>query len=341
MKNRNSEPVTQSKRKKEKPITPRKRIKYHRIYKQLYKEPPAILASITKETGIAKSTAARYLQEMYEGSILKGPMLFIKHAQNFHEYVYVLNINDCDSVYKKIGGFPYVTSVSLDSGAWNLLLTTEKQMDFSLLNGFDKCIFQGIKGKTILSEVVTLSWDESLRTIKDSLFQPEQKTTLYEETLENPWEEWEWKLYYEFKDNIRKSASPIYGNCGIRHWRYAKWWSTIHEFCSMYPAFYPYGMDSYFGFDFLFDSEYHEQLAGILGLLPATCEFFSVGRYLYARLFILNINEKNSLFDLIFQLKHKGFFTDFYQAMLISTANYNQYLPHHPHSPPGENSGRS
>ena len=84
--------------------------------------------NICEETGMARSTVGRYLQEMYEKSMLKGPMLSVKPAQNFHEYVYLLSTNDYNLVYKGLGKFPHVTSVTLSSGFWNLLLTTDRQV---------------------------------------------------------------------------------------------------------------------------------------------------------------------------------------------------------------------
>ena len=118
---------------------------------------------------------------MYKKSIQRGPILSVKPAQNFHEHVYLLSVNDYNLIYKELGKFPHVISVTLSSGFWNLLLTTDRQIDFSVLKGFDKCIFHGIKGETILSKVTSLNWNKSLKIIKKSLFQPENKTTLYEE----------------------------------------------------------------------------------------------------------------------------------------------------------------
>ncbi len=113
----------------------------------------------------------------------------------------------------------------------------------------------------------------------------------------------------------------ILKECHIRYERYRKWFSHLPEFANMYTAFYPWGLEKYFMFDFLFKSEYQKQLADILGMLPSTSIFFSVDQYLLARLALLNKKEKDDLFSLILHLGEKGYFTDLYQAAVVSTSN--------------------
>lgn len=114
---------------------------------------------------------------------------------------------------------------------------------------------------------------------------------------------------------------PILKECRIRYERYQKWFSSLEEFAYLYTAFYPQGIDNYFMFDFLFQSQYQKQLATILGMLPSTSIFFSVGDYLLARLALLNKKEKDDLFSLIFHLGEQGYFADFYPATVVSTSS--------------------
>ncbi len=61
--------------------------RYYLVYEEVHKNPFVPIYQITKRTGIARSTVSRYLEEMYERSILKGPLLFLNPAENYHEYV--------------------------------------------------------------------------------------------------------------------------------------------------------------------------------------------------------------------------------------------------------------
>ncbi|MBU7009911.1 MAG: hypothetical protein HXS46_04430 [Theionarchaea archaeon] len=293
--------------------------KYRKIYEQIFENPSIPLYQITKSTGISRSTVSRYLIEMYDLAIMKGPMIFVKPAKNYHQYASFLIFEDPLTTYQSLKAFPYLVSRSLVSGTWNLLLICEKLMDFSVLKGFRRCILQGVRGVTHLSKVTTLDWDTAVKRMYKALSPPTATSFLYEEASPLTWEKEEWALYHKFKYNIRIQAMPVLKECNIRYERYQKWGLKLLEAALIQPAFYPAGLPQYFMFDFLFESEYQEQLADILGMLPSTAFFFSVGRYLLARLSLLNKREKDDLFSLIFRMRKEGYFTDFYQTMAIST----------------------
>ena len=255
---------------------------------------------------------SRYLQQMYESSILKGPLIFLKPAQNYHEYVYFLTFENPLFVYQCLKGFPHIVSQSLTSGRWNLLLICDRPLDFSVLKGFKQCLLKGVKGTTYLSKVTTLDGDESIKKMQSMIQSPEEKTSLFEEIPMLPWKPKEWTLYDRLKYNVRIEKKNILKQSKIRYELSYKWISELSQFASIQPAIYPYGTENYLFFDFLFRSEHHKQLTDILGQLPSTSLFFSVGEYLFARLSVLDQLERKLLLPIILQLQKKGF-------LLIST----------------------
>ena len=294
--------------------------KYHKIYGQIYEDPSIPLYQIMKNTGISRSTVSRYLIEMYDLSIIKGPLIFVKPAQNYHQYVTFLKFEHPLLAYQGFKGFPSLLSRSLAVGGWNIMLVCEKIMNFSSLKGFRECILQGAKGVTYLPKVTSFDWKTALEKMYSSLSPPREKSSLYHEIPCNHWEKKEWILATEFKHNIRTLAMPILKENNIRFERYQKWFSCLPEYAHIYTAFYPYGLEQYFVFDFLFRTEYQKQLADILGMLPSTSLFFSVGSYLMARLSLLSKNEKDELFSFIYNLGEEGYFSDFHHASVVSTS---------------------
>jgi len=295
-------------------------LKYYKIYEQIYENPSIQLYQITKRTGISRSTVSRYLMEMYENAILKGPMAFLKPSSTDQRYASFCVFDDPLSVYQGLSGFPRVVSRTLCSGRWNVTIICESLLNFSVLKGFRQCVVQGAKGMTHLPKVPFLDWDAALDTIYGTVSTPQVQSTLYEKIPTIPWKPDEWILYHRFKYNTRMQAVSILKACNIRYEQYQRWNRQLPTYTSIRSAFYPHGIDRYFFLDFLFESQYHRQLASILGSLPATSIFFSVDRYLLGRIPILNKKEKDDLFTLIFHLGEKGYFSNFYQSMVISTS---------------------
>jgi hypothetical protein len=282
--------------------------KFLEIYQRVYEEPFLPRYRIGEKTGIARSSVSRYFVEMYEHSILHGPYICLKPAANHHQYVSLLKFCDPFNTYRQFKGFPGVISRRLSCGSWNLSLICENMMDFSQLKGYQQTVYQGVKGTTLLSRLAFINWDQAVEEIS-RVSSPEKKTRLYKEVGDLPWGDKEWTLFNYFKYNARKKSRYILGTSKIHYSHYLKWMKHLHEFAEIYPAFYPYGSDNYFVLDFLFTSAYHEQLAEVLGMLPSTSIFFSMGKYLFARLSVLDNKQKDELLYLIGGLKQKGYYT--------------------------------
>ena len=310
---------TESDKVKKMRTTERRLQKYHTIYEQLYENPSATQSSIAQNTATARSTVSRCLAEMYEHSILKGPMLFVNPAQNYHEYATFLEFEQPFLTYECFKEFSHVISGTLNCGKWNTTVISEKPINFSRLQGFRTCLLHNVKGATSLSKVEILDWNQSMEKIQDILQPPREKTTLYREISHNPWNKKEWTLFDAFKHNTRVKVLSIVREHNVRYGTVEKWFSHLHQFANVQPAFYPHGLNNYSVSDFLFQSDYQKQLKAILGLLPSTGVFFPVGEYLFSRLFTLSKKEETDLFSLIHQLEEKGYFTKFHFAKALFT----------------------
>jgi hypothetical protein len=298
-------------------ITKKRLGDYYKIYEEIYKEPIEPVQKIAQHTGMPRNTVSQYLTEMYESSILRGPAIFLKPAKNYYQYVYFLAVKDPLSAYERFAGSHNVVSVSIECGQWNSLVISEKVVDFSGLKGSEKCILQGRKGVSSLSKVDSLDWDQSLESIHSVLSPPGKKFILYEEIPAIEWNATEWTLYDKFKHNVRTEVEPILKECEISYDQYQKWLTELSEVALVQPAFYPAGLDNYSLVDFLFKSEYEEQLATVLGMLPSTSVFFCVDDYLFAR---LSIPKEKNLISLTSELKEKGYFTEYHLSTAVLTS---------------------
>jgi hypothetical protein len=291
---------------------------YYAIYEQVYENPGIPLYEIAQHTKIPQSSVSRYLAEMYASSVLKGPMIFLNPAHNYWNYAHFLTFEHPLMVYRRIKGFPYMISRNLSSGAWNLLLVCERQVNFSQFRGFTSSFFRSIKGVTHIPKVRFLDWDQSMNHMHQLLSCPKEKSTLYREGPPICWNKKEWTLYQTLKWNTRVHKVPVLKECNIRYEHYKTWVTQLPCHANISTAFYPHGADHYFLVDFLFHTHYHTQLADILGMLPATSIFFSVGNHLFARVSFLNKRQEQDLFTFIYQLGDHGFYTHFHSAAVVS-----------------------
>ncbi len=293
----------------------KKRLKnYFKIYGEIYENPSISWSQIRENTGISRSSVYRYLKEMYSNSIMQGPSIFVKPAENYLLCASFCVFRNPCKTYKRLGELPNILFRSLNCGEWNITLTSDRALNFSVLKNFRTCIFQDAKSVTYLPRVTSLNWNQSMERIYTELSPPKEKTSLYEEMPPIPWGVKEWKLFHAFKKNTRVQTLKVVKKCHLRYETFQKWFSELPQVAHIYPAFYPEGIYNYFSSDFLFQSDYHHQLSTILGLLPSTSIFFSVGDYLFARLFVLNKKEEEDLFSLIFMLKEKSYITGFHFA---------------------------
>ncbi|MGD2249603.1 MAG: winged helix-turn-helix domain-containing protein [Candidatus Methanofastidiosia archaeon] len=293
--------------------------KFHRIYLHIREDPYIAIYDAAKKEHMSRTTVSRYLQEMYNLSILAGPGIFVNPAKNYHQYVYFLQFEDPLSIYTHSEELSFMLFRSVEFGDWNSLIITDKMMDFSSLKGFKRSFFQGSKGLTHFSAVVSLDWDACLQAMYDAAAPPRKKSSLYQEIPKNPWDTKEWILYQGFKKNIRITKKYALQKFKIRYPFYQDWMRTLSQYAEIQTAFYPQQLDHFFAVDFLFESEYHTQLKDILGMLPSTSIFFSVGTHLLARLFYSSKKEKEELLTFILWLRKKGYYTNVYNAAVISS----------------------
>jgi hypothetical protein len=284
-----------------------KKGKVYTLYQLIYEDPLISCASLAEKMGMTKRKVQKYLKEMYQKSIVKGPRLSVKPAQNYHEYAYFVNVDNPLNVYKGLKGIVYG---NISCGSWNLLIITDRKIDISSLPGFKECILEGRKSATHASKVVVQDFEESLKRIEAYKLREEAhelEKTLYEEISLNTWDTEEWTLYRTFKDNIRADTTQKLRECSVSHVKYKTWISSLDQFALIQLSFYPEGLENYHSVDFLFESVYHQHIKDILGLLPSTSLSFSVNDSIFVRLFFLSKIQETSVLALIDEMNYRSY----------------------------------
>jgi hypothetical protein len=292
---------------------------YHRIYDQLYENPFVPVEDIALTLEMSEADVNTYLDGMYQSTILLGPVISLKPASDYHVYCYFFKTNDPKNLQRSFQ--ESVVSTSRGSGNWNVMVITDKEMDF--IAGTGDCIHSGKKGGTFISKVTQLDWDHSLKDISSRIHPPDAKSIAYEEAPPLNWGEKEWMLYHAFRLNVRQDPGPILTKLKIDFEIYQNWLSSLPMAAYTQPAFNPHGFSKCGMFDFLLKSEYQKQIITILGLLPCSCAFFSAGDFLLVRFFLTWPGEAKKVDIILWYLEKYGYCTDWLRSFVLSTSPRN------------------
>ncbi|MGD2251197.1 MAG: hypothetical protein PVF58_22595 [Candidatus Methanofastidiosia archaeon] len=289
-----------------------KLVQYHAIYCELFKDPFMSLPEIAENTTISEDVVSHLLNDMYSDLILKGPMVFLKPAENYPLYATFLTVKDPYTVFEGFKG-SHILATAMGHGDWNVMVISKTKIDLTKISGLKKCVYQGKKGVTFFSRVTLLEWEQRITTIQKEMRTPDKKTSVLETIPVIPWGNKEWELFERFKFNVR-----ITSDTKDVPETYTEWISQLPEYAVIQPGFFPEGVYKYDICDYLFRSQYQKQLVDILGMLPSTSVFFSTGEYVMARLFFLCDYAENVV-DIVSQLGEFNYFTEVLMTLTLHT----------------------
>lgn len=302
----------------------KKRKDYYRIYEQIFGNPTISIYGLAQNTGLARNTVAEYLQEMYSQEILIGPYLKMNPARNYKEYVYLMDFENPLSTFQGLKEFPHILHCSLSFGDWNIMVTTDRNLDFSKLVGFQSIVFWGVKGFTHTPKAEYTTWGESFKKIHEKIkeFTPIQRE-IRERTLTYlHWGNDEWKLYHAFKSNLRQKITPTLRRIKLRYENYSKWMKTLDTHCTIQAEFYPEGYKTYMGYCFLFSCGDRSAVRSLFSLFPTSSVITEVGDHLLVFTQVPFSDNTGSLFCATYDMKTVRMIRKFSQALILSYHDY-------------------
>jgi len=298
----------------------KRRKSYHKIYEQIYQDPRISTIDITQNTGISRNTVRRYLQEMYSQGILIGPYLRMNPAQNYREYVYLMNFSDPFFAFKGLKGFPHVLCCAVTFGDWNIMVVTNRLLDLSQLLGFQSMGTRGVKGISNTPKVEYISWDLCFAKIDEKIkeFTPAQRE--FKPTLPNlTWGNDEWKLYHAFKSNMRQKITPTLRKINVRYETYREWINTLDTHCTIHTEFYPEGYKTYLNCCFLFSSNHKSAIQSLFSFFPTSSVITEVDDQLLIFTHLPFPHIARRVFCTIYDLKTAEMIKKYKQAVALSS----------------------
>ena len=292
---------------------------YFEIYEQIYGDPCIPICKIRDNVPVVRNTVSDYLSYMYQYKILRGPYLFMAPAQDYTEYVYLLNFENPHKVAKGLKELSPGMSTGVTFGIWNTLVISNILLNFQTIDGFKNIYFSGEKGIVTTPKVVHRQWENSFKDIDERMDQFTEETFSKENQVHPlPWGPDEWNLFYAFKDNVRKKKTVTLKEIGVRYDVFMPWRKTLEQYCSVHTEFYPEGYNRYMHYLFLFSTEYKEFITLLFSLFPTTSTIMPVGDRLLVKVNIHAIDMEYRLFETIQELERRRIIEGYSCVTLLS-----------------------
>ncbi|MBU7027369.1 MAG: winged helix-turn-helix transcriptional regulator [Theionarchaea archaeon] len=296
-----------------------KRMKsYYRVFEQIYECPVMSYYDISVNTGLSRNSVSKYVKEMYDEGIIKGPQIRMKLAVQYKEYVYLMNFSDPQKAFHGLKGFPHVMYHAVTFGDWNTMVVTNSLLDFKKLVGFEGMVNRGVRYCSYTPKVECISWDESFEKVYEQLdrFTPLREEYRNRRVTDLYWGEDEWKLFYAF-NSLRKKVTPALREIKVTYETYTKWMKTLEDYCTIHTGFYPGGYENYSCHCFLFFTDYEESVKSLFSLFPTTSFIMELDKQLLVFTYVTSPKVKRNLFCLLYDMETKKMIKGFRQAMVL------------------------
>ncbi len=297
-----------------------RREKYYRIYDALYAEPFAHVSDLSKKTKIPRNTVTKYLRDMYEKAIMRGPHLSLNPASNYEEYIYLLNFSDPFLVVRWLNEVPHILQTAASFGEWNTLITADTLLDVSLLSGFRQVVYQGSKGFSFTPKAVHTSWDDAFaRICEENQLLPEKEP---KKKILLDWKEPHWRLFHTFKYDTRGKVTSTLKKARVTYETYKEWMKTLGSHCTIHTGFYPEGYFTCMTHCFLFLTDYRESVKFLFSLFPSTPFMVEMGEDLLVCASVpydVNCN----VMCMVYDMRRRGIINDFKSAVLLTQGGHD------------------
>jgi DNA-binding Lrp family transcriptional regulator len=284
--------------------------KFFPVAEKISEDPFLTIHAMSSQIQMSRSTISRRLKKMYADRIIIGPQLSVRPHRNYIPYIYLLQVSNPLCISGELKALSSVKNHAVAMGEWNACILTDRMMDFSALDGFQRVVFSGKRYDVYSPRIRYTTWEQSWREIKQKL---EHCTPTSESTNgilpELPWGEQEWQLYRALRLNARQDILPLLRKHHIRYETFQRWRKTLVNHCTVHTGFYPGGLDRYMDLCILFRTKYAQTVKELFSLFPATPFLADLDDHILVLVRITS-DMMSDVGSLIYGMKEKGIVED-------------------------------
>ena len=247
----------------------------------------AVLLGISGR-GKTFATASKYLHRMYKYQISLKPALIFRSYENIYITTYFLKVKSKDTyseTYQNLKEDLAVSKVFFLSGAYDFLIT-------SLQDNLDlRTHGVTVAKKSIMYNphfTVPTGWKKEMKDALNLFSNPNLEEGVFQRELRDflPWRDIHWDIFYEMKDDARKSFKEVGESIGVTFDTVKKhFYESVLPCCDVAHYFFPKGYDNYYQSLILLRSHYEKDLIKALSALPCTSYVYPLEEELLLSIF--------------------------------------------------------
>ncbi len=289
----------------------------HRIYLTFLYNPRLYYDEGAKKCGTVRNTFTKYWKEGLDELIYFPPQIRLKMYRTRKEYIYLVESETPNKLYKEFKLNPDVIYLSYTLGHFDLLIQTCKPLQEIP----EKTLFCGSRSNYDYPETPYCTFESALKNMRTLLNQehkPSKSTVTYPDEPFLKGAEYGWRILPYVKYDLKTNYTYIVKKTGLSFSTFYKGFEYLLNVSTVLLPYYPYGFKEYYQHFFIFWTDYENLIRDLFAFLPS---HVSITKVEDALILYINIQEgakfREEFLDLCYLMLELGYLRRFWTAQPV------------------------
>ncbi len=284
----------------------------HCIYCTFLDNPRLYYDEGAEKCGTVRNTFTKYWIEGLKELVFFPPQIRLKMYQNIREYIYLVQSETPQKVYKEFKNNPYVVYLSFTLGNFDLLIQTCKPLEEIP----DKTLLFGSRSNYIYPKTPYYSFETALDRMGECLqgsHTPSTNVVTYPNDPKLKGAEYARKIFPYIKYDLKANYTFIAKKLGLSFNTFYAGFKYLLATSTVLLPYYPFGYRQYSHHFIVLWTDYEDLIRQFFGYIPCHVSITKVNDALIAYA-PFNITVEHKFFGLLYEMLETGLLDRFWTA---------------------------
>ena len=284
----------------------------HSIYKVFLRDPRAYYHEGAEQCRVQRTTFSKYWRKGLKDQVLFSPQIRLKMYKDRKEYIYLIQNDKANELYKYYQNQPNVVYLAYTLGRFDLLVQTSRPLEVIP----DSTLLYGSRSNYMYPETPYYSFKTAFDKMKSLLNQshePSHIQVTYPVEPEIKGAKWGRMVFPYLKYNLRTNYTFIVKTLGISFSSFYSGFDYLLKVSAVLLPFYPFGMLMYRQYFLVFWTQYANLVCEFFSCLPCHVSITKVDDALLIYASCISTLE-HRLFALCYQMLERGLIERFWTS---------------------------